>query len=179
MYQARTPVSLPNGCYSAPLSRVGAAAAQLLLWPPSSNRTGGFPASGSLGICSSARLYPAGSRRFVLAAQSCLGRAFRSRSNPDMPGQAGQPFLLLQRDTDRGPWLHGHYPASQLLRPHPTSEPIPSCGYGFPLGAGTQPPTGSDLSVPICIFRRMPSPSTPESPSAASIRCFTDGASFV
>ena len=87
--------------------------------------------------------------------------------------------LLPKRGTDRGPWLHGNYPASQLLRPHPTSEPIPGCGYGFPLGVGARPPTSSDLSVPICPFRHVPSPLTPESPSAAFIRCFTDGAGFV
>ena len=49
---------------------------------------------------------------------------------------------MLQLDTGRAPSLHGRYPASSLLRTHPTPDPARPDGYGFPPGAQGTTPAG-------------------------------------
>jgi len=59
-----------------------------------------------------------------------LHRFFRSRTFWII--QAVLPPLTKTLITAEVPSLHGRYPASSLLWPHPTSDSGPGVGYGFP-----------------------------------------------
>jgi hypothetical protein len=147
--------------------------------PPSSNRTCGFPASGS----------PESSRRRHTPTQPLLWLGPLAQLRPQKGGisrrrttsvQAVLPSSRLKRTSSPAPWLHGHYPASQLLWACPTPEPDTPAGYVFPGGVWPRTASLSDRvsQVPGLIFRRTPSPITPESPAVAHAHVFTAGAGF-
>src|SRR5207244_1878776 len=90
------------------------------------------------------------------------------------------PSSRLKRVSSQAPWLHGHYPASQLLWACPTPDPDASPGYVFPhaVWPRTAGRSGRVSQVPGLIVRRTPSPTTPESPTVAHTRFFTVDAGF-
>ncbi len=147
--------------------------------PPSSNRTCGFPASGS----------PESSRLWHTPAQQLLWLSPSAQLRPQKGGisrrrttrvQAVLPSSRLKRTSSPAPWLHGHYPVSTLLWACPTPAPDAPPGYVFPHGVWphTAGRSGRVSQVPGLIFRRTPSPTTPESPAVALARVFTAGAGF-
>ena len=113
--------------------------------------------------------------RFGRQALSQLDRFFRNRT---MVVQAVLPSSRLKPASSKAPWLHGHYPASQLLWASPTPDPGTADGYVFPPAAWPLRRPGRVSQVPGLIFRRTPSPTTPESPTVAGSRFFTAGAGF-
>ena len=141
--------------------------------PPSSNRTCGFPASGSPGS-SHLGHSPA-------TSQSWLGLSTQLRPQKDDVFRSrayAQAVLLssrLKHAFSKAPSLHGHYPASPLLWASPTPAqvrlPVMSSLGRLAPGRASQ--------VPQLIFRRTPSPSTPESPAIAFSRFFIAGAGFI
>jgi hypothetical protein len=148
--------------------------------PPSSNRTCGFPASGS----------PESSRLWHTPAQQLLWLDPSAQLRPQKGGisrrrttsvQAVLPSSRLKRASSQAPWLHGHYPASQLLWACPTPDPDAPSGYVFPHGVWPRAAgrSGRVSQVPALIARRTPSPTTPESPAVAHAHVFTAGAGFI
>jgi hypothetical protein len=141
--------------------------------PPSSNRTCGFPASGSPG---SSRL--GHSPRISLPwlglstqPRPQKGEVFRSRAS----AQAVLLSSRLKHASSKAPSLHGHYPASPLLWASPTPAQV-----RLPVMSSLGRLTPDRASqVPRLFFRRTPSPSTPESPAVALSRFFTAGAGFI
>ena len=111
----------------------------------SSNRTCGFPASGSPAAVAFRRTLPTLSRRLHLKAKLVPG-------SPGLPleviGLRHSPDLcsLPKRGRSQAPSLHRHYPASQVLRASPpphTARPGPRR-----LPVGEPPPP---LGLPCCI----------------------------
>jgi hypothetical protein len=140
--------------------------------PPSSNRTCGFPASGSPG---SSRLGHSPGLSLPWFGPSTQPRPqkdvlFRSRAY----AQAVLLSSRLKHASSKAPSLHGHYPASPLLWASPTPAqvrlPVMSSLERLAPGRASQ--------VPQLIFRRMPSPYTPESLAVALSRFFTTSAGF-
>ena len=147
--------------------------------PPSSNRTCGFPASGS----------PESSRRRHTPTQPLLWLGPLAQLRPQKGGisrrrttsvQAVLPSSRLKPASSQAPWLHGHYPASTLLWACPTPAPDTQTGYLFPGGVWPQAAgrSGRVSQVPGLIVRRTPSPTTPESPTVAHAHVFTAGTGF-
>jgi hypothetical protein len=148
--------------------------------PPSSNRTCGFPASGS----------PESSRRRHTPTQPLLWLGPLAQLRPQKGGisrrrttsvQAVLPSSRLKPASSPAPWLHGHYPASTLLWACPTPAPDAPSGYVFPHGVWPRVAgrSGRVSQVPALIVRRTPSPITPESPTVAHAHGFTAGAGFI
>ena len=144
---------------------------------PSSNRTCGFPASGSP---ESSRL-----RHSQVSPAWPFGTA--SPSDKRVSGflrsgtyivQAALPSSRLKLTSSKAPLLHGHYPASQLLWASPTPGRDHTCSYVFPQAVGSSLPSRRVSQVPRLIFQRTPSPHTPESPEAAFSHSFTSDAGF-
>jgi hypothetical protein len=149
--------------------------------PPSSNRTCGFPASGSPG---SSRLGHSPGASLPWFGRSTQprpqkGDLFRSRAY-------AQPVLLSSRLKlvfSKAPSLHGHYPASPLLWASPTPAQVrlpvmSSLGRVCPW-AGLPGLPRAERRVPRLFFRRTPSPFTPESPMIASSRFFIISTGFI
>jgi len=145
--------------------------------PPSSNRTCGFPASGSPGS-SHLGHSPA-------TSQSWLGLSTQLRPQKDDVFRSrayAQAVLLssrLKHASSKAPWLHGHYPASPLLWASPTPGRDHSASYVFLPGVAVSPASRRASQVPRLFFRRTPSPFTPESPTIALSRFFIAGAGFI
>jgi hypothetical protein len=141
--------------------------------PPSSNRTCGFPASGSPG---SSRLGHSPGASLPWFGRSTQprpqkGDLFRSRAY-------AQPVLLssrLKHVFSKAPSLHGHYPVSPLLWASPTPAQV-RLPVMSSLGRLTP---GRVSQVPRLFFRRTPSPFTPESPMIASSRFFIISTGFI
>ena len=139
--------------------------------PPSSNRTCGFPASGSR-----VNLHRAVTLRFnlslkedtfpgsptVSAQASVVGLSSKRRSS-----------LLTQIRPHSDPFAPRSLLASALLWVRPTPVPGPRALMHSHTKPMARPPPGRVSQVPRPIFPRALSPTTPESPTAALAHCFT------
>ena len=114
----------------------------------SSNRTCGFPASGSPTAVAFRHTPPVLSKRLHLKANLVPGSP---RLSLEVIGLRHSPDLwsLPKRVRSQAPFLRRHYPASQVLRacppPH-TARPVP---HGLPVGVSPPP-----LGLPV--LRRIP-----------------------
>ena len=146
--------------------------------PATSNRTGGFPASGSPrrrpppGLC----FRPLGRRLSGLLAPTAplpLGCGFRPavylrarllRTDGGFchPTPASP---LAPNASGRAPWLHGHYPASSLLRTHLSGSRLrrtsPPRLARLPCFRGLSPRGEEPFPVSIHGLVHVPPPSTP------------------
>ena len=77
--------------------------------------------------------------------------------------------------SSKAPSLHGNYPASSLLWASPTPDQGRTRGYSFPQGVVGESTPCRVSQVPLSIFPRVLSPTTPESPTVAYACCFTAG----
>jgi len=140
------------------------------LIPPSSNRTCGFPASGSpidfTNELSSTRLVYQWLRVCLKMDNYFRSTSFRS---------SGSPFILIVTQLWRdplAPWALPRFSATMGLS---DSDPNRTGGYSFPRGVGMLSLFGWVSQVPRLIFRRALPPDTPESPTVANACCFTVG----
>ena len=129
--------------------------------PRSSNRTCGFPASGSpTGFTSR----PTVDGQFRLVSRdgtvardqpSPCGRApseaFRSRLVFLGSSPITDPRLLRKRARSQGPFLRRHYPASTVLWPCPTpAQPAADRGVGGATSGWNGPPPITRITFPTC-----------------------------
>ena len=134
-----------------PVRALAAAYLALHLTPPSSNRTCGFPASGSP---VSSRLRLSQGFLFGLLAQLRPQRRefprnfFRFFRNGTFLVHAALLSSRLKHTYSKAPSLHGHYPVSQLLWASPTSNKGHSRSYVFPRCAAVFPLPGWVSQVP-------------------------------
>jgi hypothetical protein len=146
-----------------------AACLALRLTPPSSNRTCGFPASGSPESSRLKHSRQAVTLRLAFWLSRALHPQFQVRKGAF--AQAELRDSRLRHTSSKAPSLHGHYPASLLLWASPTPTVV-----RLPVMSSLRRLAPQWVSqVPVTIFRRTPSPYTPERPAIASSRFFTAG----
>ena len=147
--------------------------------PRSSNRTCGFPASGSLASSW-------GTRNKALTAASSAQRALFLRHTIQLSlkdldhsrclqahRQSPSPCLLRKHTRSQGPSLHRHYPASTVILPCPTPA---DAAARSDVEAATLAPTGLPR-LPEPPFQRAV-PTTPADRAGARVDCFPAHAAF-